>query len=302
MFKILETDHEERKEIERKRRTHGENSDYVVIVEENETDLVEDEDTGKLYTTKVAKVIQAGTISDDVCKKCDKTVSKEEGITNHMNSHKRAEKSKIKCDHCQFETHDGDILLTHISETHIHFQKCRTCSRTFVNWEDLIDHVVRIHAFNNKNICAVCSEVFSNVEDLIHHILRIYHMVDQETLIKTKAGHQLENIWPLEKTNGIKCYDCGQDVGERSNLINHKKESHYKVKNCTSFHQHNYCRFSARDCIYIHRPEVRQWQRPGQGGDRQGGRQGGDSGLQKTRRAGGASLYKWSWVLMAGKQ
>ena len=289
ILKILETDHEEKEELERKRTNQEQDPNYHIIVEENESDLVEDVDTGKLYPTKIAKILQVGPSTGNACKKCDKTVSNEEGMTAHMNSHRRAEKSKIKCDNCHFETHDGDVLLKHISENHVHFEKCRTCSRTFVNWEDLVEHVVKAHAYNNKNICTVCSDVCNNVDELIHHIIRVHHMVNPETLMTTEAGHQLVNIWPQDKTNSIRCYDCGQEVGERSNLINHKKEAHYKVKNCTSFHQHNYCRFSARDCIYIHRPEERQWQRPGQAGDGQAG----DRQVQGTlgaRRAGENSL------------
>ena len=289
ILKILETDHEEKEEVERKRRNQGQDPNYLIVVEENENDLVEDVDTGKLYPTKIAKILEVGPNSGNACKKCDKTVSDEEGMTSHMNGHRRVEKSKIKSDNCQFETHNGDVLLKHISENHVHFQKCLTCSRTFVNWEDLVEHVVKAHGFNNKNVCIVCSNVFNNVDELIHHIIRVHHTVNQETLMTTEAGHQLVNLWPQEKTNSIRCYDCGQEVGERSNLINHKREAHYKVKNCTSFHQHNYCRFSARDCIYIHRPEERHWQRPGQAGDGQAG----DRQVQGTlgaRRAGEQSL------------
>ena len=79
-----------------------------------------------------------------------------------------------------------------------------------------------------------------------------------------EVGHQLVRVWPSEHTSKFKCYDCGEEVGERSNLIQHKKQKHYKLKNCKSFHQNNYCRFSARECVYIHRPEERQWQAGGQ--------------------------------------
>ena len=116
----------------------------------------------------------------------------------------------------------------------------------------------------NNHKCSVCGECYSSVDSLIHHILRVHQLVDENSLATTEAGHQLVRVWPSEDTSKFKCYDCGEDVGERSNLIQHKKQKHYKLKNCKSFHQNNYCRFSARECVYIHRPEERQWQAGGQ--------------------------------------
>ena len=138
----------------------------------------------------------------------------------------------------------------------------------FLNTEDLVAHAMKEHALVKSNIdtskCAVCAEEFIDVEPLIQHILRIHRLVDEETLLTTEAGHQLERVWPDESTANFKCYDCGQGVNEKGDLIKHKKEKHYKQHNCRSFHEYNYCRFSATDCIYIHRPEERQWQSQGQ--------------------------------------
>ena len=141
-----------------------------------------------------------------------------------------------------------------------------------------------------KHECAVCTDTFSNVEAVIHHILRVHNLVDPATLAATEAGNQLVNVWPVEVTHNFKWYDCGKDVGERANLIQHKKEEHYKMKNCTSFHQNNYCRFSAEDCIYNHRPEEKQWQGARQAGDQQGGqghRQSGGQGDSVCRNGPG---------------
>ena len=85
-------------------------------------------------------------ITDSVCKKCDKIVSNREGMTNHMKSHKKAEKIKIKCDKYKFETHDGDVLLTHISELHVKFLKCLTCGNAFINMADLVAHALKKHS------------------------------------------------------------------------------------------------------------------------------------------------------------
>ena len=145
------------------------------------------------------------------------------------------------------------------------FFKCRTCPRTFLNKDDLITHVVKEHYFmkgNSSDKCAVCGEEFLTVDSLIHHILRIHHLVNEETLVTTEAGAQLEKVWPTPSTDGFKCYGCGKDVGERANLMKHKMEDYYKQRMCKNFRENNYCRFSARDCVYIHRPEERQWQNP----------------------------------------
>ena len=118
---------------------------------------------------------------------------------------------------------------------------------------------------------------------LTHHILRIHHLVDEETLETTEAGVQLEKVWPTPSAAGFKCYDCGKDVGERANLMKHKMEDHYKQRMCKNFNQNNYCRFSSRDCVYIHHYEERQWQNTGsnQGRAVQGNRQsrGGDENI-----------------------
>ena len=125
----------------------------------------------------------------------------------------------IKCDQCNFETNDGDILLKHISETHIIFQTCLTCKKAFMNINDLTAHAVKDHALVKSNIdtskCAVCGEEFISVDPLIHHILRIHHLVNAETLETTEAGHQLEKVWPAETETLFKCYDCGHGVRTR---------------------------------------------------------------------------------------
>ena len=172
----------------------------------DEEDLVEDVDTGILHPTKVAKIMHVGIPTESIYKKCDKNIGADESMTNHMRTHKQAEKIKIKCDHCVFETHDGDILLNHTSETHIKFEKCLTCSQMFVNMADLVTHAFKEHAKNNSNKCAVCSEEFNSVEILIHHILRIHHLVNEQTLQTTEAGIQLEKVWPNENAANFKCY------------------------------------------------------------------------------------------------
>ena len=95
ILKALEVDHEEREELESRKKNTNEES-YEVLILNDDENLVEDIDTGILHPTKVAKIM-------------------------HIGKHSMAEKTKIKCDHCVFETHNGDVLLHHISATHIKF-------------------------------------------------------------------------------------------------------------------------------------------------------------------------------------
>ena len=150
------------------------------------------------------------------------------------------------------------MIPEHPTKYHPSLQFKASGSRSFTHHVNDICHL--------KHLCcnAVCAEEFVAVEPLIHHILRIHHQVNEETLITTEAGHQLERVWPNESTANFQCYECGYGVNERGDLIKHNKEKHYKQKNCKSFHEYNYCRFSAIECIYIHRPEERQRQSQGQ--------------------------------------
>ena len=232
--------------------------------------------------------MKLGLTQESVCKKCDKTITEKEGMSNHLKSHKRAEKVLIKCDHCNFETSDGDILLKHISETHIKFHTCLTCKMAFLNKDDLIAHAVKNHTLVKSNIdtskCAACAEEFIAVEQLI----RVHRLVNEDTLLATEAGQQLEKVWPNESTANFKCYDCGQGVNERGDLIKHNRENHYKKKNCKSFHENHYCRFSAIERIYVHRPEERQWQSRGQ----QGGLAVQQGDLQSNMQSWGPAVCK----------
>ena len=100
--------------------------------------------------------------------------------------------------------------------------------------EDLVTHAVKDHPLKNnstnKHDCSVCGEDFNNLDLFISRILRVHNLVDDVTLKTTEAGQQLVNVWPSETSKGFKCYDCGKDVGEKANLIGHKRSAHYKQK------------------------------------------------------------------------
>ena len=73
----LEIDHEEKEGLELARKKEQEK--YVVSIENDDEDLVEDESTGELHPTKVAKILEVhqtpASEANNACKKCDKIIS-----------------------------------------------------------------------------------------------------------------------------------------------------------------------------------------------------------------------------------
>ena len=112
IMEALEIDNEEREELEIERKR--EQQQYTISIMDDDTDLVEDTDTGELYPVKVAKLVEIVSTKDSICKKCDQTISANESMANQIKIHTKAEKNKIKCDKCGYETHGSDILINHI--------------------------------------------------------------------------------------------------------------------------------------------------------------------------------------------
>ena len=94
------------------------------------------------------------------------------------------------------------------------------------------------------------------VEKLTEHILR-NHTILTANRQSNMARQQLVKIWPLQESlkniDNIKCYDCQNMFSTKEQLMNHKKENHYKKKLCSFYHKHGNCRYGDR-CINIHEP------------------------------------------------
>ena len=69
-MKIIEIEHKERKKVEAKRKSKERG--YTVLIEDDEENLVEDIETGRLHPTKIAKMVEVQQIHETVCKKCSK--------------------------------------------------------------------------------------------------------------------------------------------------------------------------------------------------------------------------------------
>ena len=250
--------------------------------DDDEEDWVEDEPTGILHPAKVGMQC--------VCKKCDMTFQNVEEMKKHMRNHMGTE--TVKCYYCQYTSSDGNQMINHISDTHINKQNCLTCGMEFTSKNELISHVMQEHTMKrpSKEKCSVCGKDFNNVEELVQHIVRehhkvsnnqdvqtcatcgnkvtskddlVLHIIGQHSLVldnedSTPAGLQLKQLMPdnnnmsLPGSPKFKCFECGVDAAEYSELMNHKREKHFKQKLCRSFHSNGYCRFSEEACLYIH--------------------------------------------------
>ena len=60
-----------------------------------------------------------------------------------------------------------------------------------------------------------------------------------------------------QNQSSVECYDCGDKLGNKNELINHKREAHHKKKLCSFFHGNGQpCRFPAQQCIDIHEENI----------------------------------------------
>ena len=218
---------------------------------EDDEDYLEDEDQpGKLW-----QVVQ----DEFNCKKCDQKVVGNRSLREHMQKHIKDQKEILPCYYCEFKTCSENEFLNHISSVHGAGHICLTCNNTFRTQEEMIKHVVDNHPKLKQKVlekCVTCGEEFQMVEKLTEHILR------NHTMLKTNgqsnmAGQQLVKIWPLQESikhlniDNIKCYDCNNTFGNKEQLMNHKREKHFKKKMCTFYHKHGNCRYGDR-CINIH--------------------------------------------------
>ena len=104
-----------------------------------------------------------------------------------------------------------------------------------------------------------------------------------------------------QDNNKIKCFDCGTMLETKDELMKHKREQHWKQKNCPYFHgEGRRCRFPNKLCFNIHRQEEQ-----GAQGQTQGARglsQGARGHSQGARGHGQGTRGQQSWATVAGGQ
>ena len=215
----------------------------------DDEDFLKDEDhPGKLW-----QVMQ----EEFNCKKCDQKIMGNKSFREHMQKHIKDQKEVLPCYYCDYRTVSENEFLNHISSVHGAGHICLTCNNAFRTQEEMIKHVVATHPKSKKKVhekCVTCGEEFTKVEKLTEHILRNHTMLKANGQ-SNMAGQQLVKIWPLQESiryiDSIKCYDCQNTFGSKDQLMNHKREKHFKKKLCSFYHKHGNCRYGDQ-CINIH--------------------------------------------------
>ena len=89
--------------------------------------------------------------------------------------------------------------------------------------------------------CGACGETFTDVKKRLEHVM-IMHAF---------------NYGEKNKLEEYECFDCGETVNSKQDLMSHKTEKHYKTRMCTYFHGNmSTCRFPAQQCINIHNEKI----------------------------------------------
>ena len=234
--------------------------DEIVISEDqDDEDFLEDEDQPGVLWQVVPTEIN--------CKKCDEKVQGNKSLREHMKKHVKEQNEVLPCYYCEFKTSKENEFLNHISRVHGAGNNCLTCNSSFKTHEDMIKHVVDVHQCDKKLVkekCVSCGQEFAKVEYLTEHILR-HHTMLTATGQAHMAGQQLVKIWPLQESlkNLVKCFDCQNMFESKGQLINHKKERHYKQKMCNFYHKHGNCRFGDQ-CINVHEDNNHMYSNHGQ--------------------------------------
>ena len=139
------------------------------------------------------------------CKKCDETLENNHLLRIHMRKHVRKEQEILKCTNCEYETAEENQYMEHIVDNHSTFHICQVCQNRFPTKQELIAHIVRQHCPQSTVTAPIVAE---------------------------------------KDSNQIKCYDCGEKVSNREDLMKHKKDKHWKQKPCPYWHRNGRgCRF-----------------------------------------------------------
>ena len=87
-----------------------------------------------------------------------------------------------------------------------------------------------------------CGEEFTDMQKKIEH---------------TMVAHAFVYSNQEKREEEYECFDCGQKVRNKQELMSHKKEKHYKKRLCSFFHgTMTTCRFPNKDCLNIHNENI----------------------------------------------
>ena len=96
--------------------------------------------------------------------------------------------------------------------------------------------------------CATCGELFTDTNERLEHVMTIHAFI---------YGAQT-SVMEYE------CFDCGDKVRSKQDLMSHKTEKYYKTRLCSYFHGNmTTCRFPAQQCMNIHNENIHPSAAPG---------------------------------------
>ena len=104
-----------------------------------------------------------------------------------------------------------------------------------------ISHIGDMHSPKFK--CETCGEEFYDIKTKLEHVMVV---------------HAFNYTTQGETSELVECFDCGEQLSSKLNLMNHKKSKHYKTKLCSFFHGNmTTCIFPDQKCMNIHNENIR---------------------------------------------
>ena len=152
-------------------------------------------------------------------------------------------KPELACKKCDKVLESDTQMRQHIKEhksSNNELIKCHHCDFLTDNGNAHINHMVDIHS--TKHTCNSCGEVFPTKNEWNIHVENIHGF-----------KYNLNNIPNTE----MECHDCDRKFTNKFELMQHKREAHYKKRLCSYWHGTGWgCRFPADQCLNIHNENI----------------------------------------------
>ena len=145
------------------------------------------------------------------------------------------------CKKCDKQLDNEHLFRQHMKE---HMKKdnqlvqCHYCDFMTNDSSKYINHIAEMHSSKFK-----CGEEFKEMSQRLEHIM-VVHAFDYTTQEVT--------------SDLVECFDCGEKMGSKPDLMEHKKSNHFKTKLCSYYHGNTTtCRFPNNKCMNIHNENIK---------------------------------------------